>query len=223
MSKLRAPAVLRMSVAIAMVVSAALVYPLAKGYWTELHARRLQGRDFVIANDSDQGAIVRSLLISEKEKPPLCGPFGNCPKEPIYFDRLSATLRSVDFDGIWATYEVRTVRPQGSLVNRGDNSLPLRLQELLDQITQGQTYNADPMLPGIVYVATPQDLPVLGEPDSCGASINPRLLRVSRAAVQESEGLALVLIARTFCDRSGSTEVAKLQRRGAEWRRLEDY
>lgn len=206
-----------------MVMSMVLVYPLAKGYWTEFHARRIQGRDVVIASDADQREIVRSLLVNEKGKPPLCGPSGGCPEKSIYFDQISATLQSLDADGPWADYELRTVGPRGSLANRGDHSVPVRLQELLDQIASRQTYNADPMLLGIDYVANPKDLPALGKPGSCGASINPMLVRVGRAAVQESKGLALVLIARTYCDGSGAAEVAKLQRRGAGWQIVEGH
>ena len=201
-----------------MMVAAALFYPFAVGYWADFQAQRAQDRDFVIASDADQRMIVRSLLIDEIGKPPLCSPDGDCPKEPIYFDRLSATLRSLDPDLIGAKYEVVLVRPYDSLVNRGDASLPLRLKELLDEISQGQTYNADPRLPGIVYVVDPEDLPLLGEPGSCGPPVSPRLVRISRAAVQESEDIAIVLIARTYCDGSGSPDVAVLRRNGVEWR-----
>lgn len=223
MSKIRASAVLHISVVVALVSAGVLIYPLAKGSWAKHQDRRIPDRDYVIASDADQRMIVRSLLINEINKPPLCGPSGECPKEPIYFDWLSATLRSSDPSKTLAKYEVVTIRPQGSLVNRWDKSLPVGLQELLDHISQTQTHNANPMLPGVVYVADPKDLPVLGESGSCEKSISPRLVRISKAALQESEGLALVLIAITFCDGSGSPRVAKLKRDGAEWRVLEDY
>ena len=161
---------------------------------------------------------MRSLLISEIGRSPLCSPSGDCPKEPVYVDRLSATLRTLDSDQTWAKHERALVRPYDSLVNWGDASTPLRLRELLDQISQIQTYNADPRLPGIVYVTNPEDLPSLGEPGSCGPPVSPRLVRISRAAVQESDDVAVVLIARTFCDGSGSARVTKLRRHGAEWR-----
>ena len=223
MSRLRVSAIVLISITGAIVAAGALVYPLAKGSWADFQARRAQDRDFVIASDSDQAAIVRSLLLNEMAKPPLCSPSQDCPKQPIYFDRLSATLRSTGDHEPWAKYEIRTVRPDGSLVNRGDNSLPIPLQELLDQISQRQTYNADPMLSGVVYVAAPEYLPVFGEPDSCDKSIDSRLVRISNAAVQESTGIALALIARTFCDGTGVPRVATLQRDGAGWRVLQDY
>lgn len=218
MPKIRVSAILRTSFAAAMMVSAALLYPLVVGYWADLQAQRAQDRDFVIASESDQQMIVRSLLIEETGKSPRCSPDGDCPNEPIYFDRLSATLRSLDPDRIGAKYEVVLVRPYDSLVNWGDASLPLQLQELLDEISQSQTYNADPRLPRIVYVTHPEDLPALGEPGSCGPRVSPRLVRISRAAVQESEDIAIALIARTYCDGSGSPRVAALRRNGAEWR-----
>ena len=225
MSKIRASAILSLSIAGAVMATCLLAYPLVLSFWTELQARRAQERDFVAASDSDQDMIVRSLLINETNKPPLCSPSVDCTKEPMYFDRLSATLRSADHGGPWSKYEMMTIRPQGSLVNRGDSSRPIPLQELLDRLSQTQTYNANPMLPGVIYVRNPEELPVLGEPDSCrdSSSISPRLVRISRAAVQESKGLALVVIARTFCDGGGVPRVAELHRDGSEWRVVSDY
>ena len=225
MSKIRASAILSLSIAVAVLAGCLLAYPLALGFWAELQARHAQERDFVAASDSDQDMIVRSLLINEINKPPLCSPSVKCTKEPMYFDRLSATLRSADHGGPWSKYEVMTIRPDGSLVDRGDSSRPIPLQELLDRLSQVQTYNANPMLPGVIYARNPEELPLLGEPDSCSdsSSISPRLVRIGRAAVQESKGLALVLIARTFCDGGGVPRVAELHRDRSEWRVISDY
>ena len=226
MSKIRVSAIVSLSVAGAIAAAGFLIYPLVMNFWTELQAERAQERDIVAASDSDQAMIVRSLLTNELEKPPLCSPSEpNCLKEPMYFDRVSATLRSIDHGGRWRRYEVATIRPQGSLVNLGDPSRPIPLQELIDRLSQTETYNMDPALPGVIYVSSAEDLPVLGEPESCRAStsLGPRLVRISRAAVQESKGLALALIARTFCDGSGVPRVAELQRDGTKWRVIADY
>lgn len=225
MSRIRASAILSLSSAGALVVICLLAYPLVSNSWIELKTQRDQERDFVAASESDQSKIVRSLLINEINRPPLCSPSVSCTKEPMYFDRLSATLRSAEYGGPWNKYEVMTIRRQGSLVDRGDSSRPIPLQELLDRLSQAQTYNADPMLPSVIYARDPEELPVLGEPSSCSdsSSISPRLVRIGRAAVQESKGLALVLIARTFCDGRGVPRVAELRRDGSEWRVVSDY
>ena len=221
---IRASAIASLSAAGAIVVAGLFVYPLAMDSWAELQAEHAQERDFVAASDSEQAMIVRSLLTDELRKPPLCSPSErNCSKEPMYFDRVSATLRSMDHGGPWDKYEVATIRPQGSLVNRGDSSRPVRLQELLDHLSQTQTYNVDPELPDVIYVSSAEKLPVLGESESCRGSISPRLVRISRAAVQESTGMALALVARTFCDGSGVPRVAELQRDGTRWRVVADY
>jgi len=220
MPKIRASAILLIAATGAVMVTGGFFYPQAKRSWHELQARRAQGREFVSASESDQRMIVRSLLLNELGKPPLCGPSGDCPKEPIFFDRLSATLRSADYEGPEAKYTFFTIRPEGSLANDSDDSWPAPLKALLDNLSQRQTYNADPMLSGVTYVGRAEDLPVLGEPDSCDKLVSPRLVRISRAAIQNSEGLALVLVATTFCDGSGVPGMASLRRDGPGWRVL---
>ena len=223
MAKVRASAVIFISVAVVMAATGWLAYPLGVGVWNDLQKQRAQEREFVIASDYDQRKIVRSLLIKEMQKPPLCAPSGICPEEPIYLDRFAAVLRSADDPEPWRKYETRSLGRDGALVNRGDVSVPLPLQELLDRVTQVQTYNADPMLPGLTYVSDAESLPSLGEPDSCSESMSPRLVRVSSAAVQKSAGAAIVLVARRWCDGSGSHRVTRLKREGSDWRVMEDY
>src|SRR5690606_29244326 len=108
MFRIRLSAVVLISATAAMAAAVAFVYPLAESSWSELQVKR----DFVVASDADQGMIVRSLLVNELSKPPSCSPSGDCAKEIIHFDQLSASLRSVDYAGPWAKYEVAIVRPQ---------------------------------------------------------------------------------------------------------------
>jgi hypothetical protein len=47
------------------------------------------------------------------------------------------------------------------------------------------------------------------------------LVRISRAAIQASPGVALALVVTTYCDRSGNARVARLQRKGTQWQVVE--
>lgn len=55
--------VFRLSIAGAILLAGVVVYPLARDSWQGLQSRRSQEREFVAADDLDQQAIVRALLI----------------------------------------------------------------------------------------------------------------------------------------------------------------
>lgn len=218
MAHARASIVFMLCIAGAILVAGVVLYPLGKSRWNELKASRADERDFVPASDSDQAVIVRTLLKSLLKNRQCLPMEQECPSHPIYFDRVSATLRSMDQGESWSKYEVVTIRPEGSLFKRGDHWRPLPLQELLDNLSQIQTYNTDPALPGIIFVDSTDELQSLGEHGECNESLNPKLVRISRAAVQESAGIALALMSKTWCDGSGALEVAELRRDETRWR-----
>ena len=217
MPKVRASAIVRISLGCALLIGSALVLPFALDYWTAWEARRALERDFIAASESDQQLIVVSLLKSEMRAPLLCGPVRPCPDEPIYFDRRSAVLFSLDDPEPQDPYEPRLVQRQEYPFHTWENPEPLPLQQLLDRLVQTRIEHADPGLPGLIYVHQSNDLPKLGLHGICTPRSNPRLLRISAAAVQQSQGLALVLVSRTFCDGSTGSIVVRLKRAGAEW------
>ncbi|GEM_PF-3779001 len=221
MPSIRKSTVLRLSVAGAILLAGMVAYPLARDSWQDLQSRRAQEREFVAADDLDQQAIVRALLIRELAMVVPCAPSVACPAPVIHFDRNTATLRPLSGAGPWTAYEVRSALPMRSLVDTGDASLPPPLRELLQRLVQRSAVNADPALPGIVYVSDPALLPPLGTPHACDGPRGPMLVRISRAAVQASQGMALALVVPTYCDRSGNTWVARLQRNGTQWQVVE--
>lgn len=217
MPKVRASLVIRLSLAGALLLAAAVVYPLAVSHFADLRAQRAERRDFVVASETDQRLIVRSILAREIDDKSLCEPGRSCPRHPVYFDRQSAVLLSTDDPEAYQPYELRTVGTYDLLADRTDPSTPLALRELLGRLARSRAYNSDPRQQHVTYAEDPKELPVLGEAESCEASNHARLVRTSSAAVQNSEGLALVLVATTFCDGSGSWRVAELERKGLEW------
>jgi len=208
--------VLRLSIAGAFLLAGVVAYPLA---WDSWQSQRLQEREFVAADDLDQQAIVRALLIRERDR--ACPTAATCPPPLIHFDRRAATLRPIGAPCAWAAYEIRTLAPEEALRDNGDASLPPPLDELLRRLVQRTEVNADPALPGIVYVTEPARLPALGTPRACYGPRLPMLLRISRAALQVSQGVALALVAPTYCDGSGRMRVARLQRTGKQWQVVE--
>ncbi len=216
MPRIHKSTVLRLSIAGAILLAGVVAYPLA---WDSWQSQRLQEREFVAADDLDQQAIVRALLIRERAR--ACPTAATCPPPLIHFDRRAATLRPIGAPGAWAAYEIRTLEPEGALRDNGDASLPPPLDELLRRLVQRTEVNADPALPGIIYVSDPALLPPLGTPHACDGPRGPMLVRISRAAVQASQGVALALVVPTYCDRSGNTWVARLQRTGTQWQVVE--
>lgn len=194
-----------------------LVYPAATRIWREHTAQRAEQRNFVLASELDQSAIVRGFLLNEQKKALLCSPSGVCPEEPIYFDRMSAVLRTVDSPESPNKYELRAADTGYRLINRADQSLPVPLQELLDRSKHVQTHNPNPMLSGIIYVDEPSELPRLGESDSCTESFSPRLVRIGQAAIHQPGNLAIALVAITYCDGSGGFRIAKFERDKQGW------
>ncbi|TAA43539.1 hypothetical protein [Pseudoxanthomonas winnipegensis] len=134
-----------------------------------------------------------------------------------YFDRSSALLRTVGAPGPDEPYELQAIRPGGGLVSREFTSAPIALQELLDHLVQEKSFNEDPKIDGLIYVHDNHALPVLG-PTRCASDRQGiRLFRVSRAAVQQSTGIALVFVTTTFCDGKPGLKVARLKRVQASW------
>jgi hypothetical protein len=217
MRQVRASSVLRMGIACAIALAVGLGFSLALDAWAMLEQHWLRERHFAAASELDQRAIVGSLLVEETAKPPLCSPTGRCPEEPIYFDQLSATLRFSDVRGPSFKYDVVTVRSGGALMDRADTSVPIPLQDLLDNLSRVPTRNADPMMSRVTYVRDSEGFTLDAGPGGCSDVRQPRLIRVGRAAVQEPEGLALALVITTYCDQSFGVRVAKLRRDGAAW------
>ena len=226
MPKIRAPIILRLSVALGVAAASGIALPLAVGAKDAWERRRAMEADFVSASPLDQQQIARSFLLKEIAKPPLCSPDGLCPEEPLYFDRHSAVHRSLSDPAPWLPYELRAVEPLEPLVNPGDWSLPLPLRELLERTVQVPTENDDPMLPNVMYVADQGHLPQLGSHEDrgiCTDRYSPRLVRVSRAAVQESAGLAVALVTTSYCGGGSWVRVATFKREAAGWRALKDH
>lgn len=220
MRKLKALPVIVTSAALALLVALVLVWPLLLGAWADFQRERAAQREFVAASDAVQQAIVRSYLECEMRQPPLCNPqTGACPKALLYFDSRSAVLASSDSGEPWDRYEYRVLNAEreGALVDRADTSAPVALQETLDKLTREVTRNANPLLPGVTYVDAAEKMPILGLPGSCGDVESPKLVRMSRAVVQVSEGFAIALVAVAYCDASVAHHVAKFQQRDGVW------
>jgi len=94
--------VFRLSIAGAILLAGVVVYPLARDSWQGLQSRRSQEREFVAADDLDQQAIARALLIRELALMLPCAPSVACPAPVIHFDRNAATFRPLSGTGEWA-------------------------------------------------------------------------------------------------------------------------
>lgn len=221
MPRIHRSTVFRLGIAGAILLAGVVAYPLVRDSWQDLQSRRAQEREFVAADELDQQAIVRALLIRELALVVPCAPSVACPAPVIHFDRNAATFRPLSGTGEWTAYEVRAAIPMASLLDTGDASLPPPLRELLQRLVQRPAINADPALPGIIYVSDPALLPPLGTPHACDGPRGPMLVSIGRAAVQASQGVALALVEPTYCDRSGNRWVARLQRDGTQWQVIE--
>jgi hypothetical protein len=217
MPGIRASRVIHLSIAGALVLASLVTYPLLVSTWAELQDRSAQERDYAAASDPNQRSIVKAILSLETAELDACDHSRPCPEERVYFDHEFATLLSADDPRPWKRHEQRMARPYDSLVDRGDHSTPIRLQELLDRLVQESGSNADPELPDVTFISDPGDMPKLGEPENCNTPEIPRLVRISRAAVQESKGQAIALVSRIFCDGSGSYKIVALRLKGSAW------
>ena len=197
----------------------AIFFPSFQSTWIEARDRRAENRNFVGAAESDQRAIVRAYLTAELQVSPPCDPAGLCFEVPVYFDHLPALLRSLDSTEPWDEYEARTDRPADGLINRSNVLFPIPLQELLDQLVQQNFYNVDPALAGVIFVPDIKSRPLL----SCTEFVHPRLVRISRAAIQRSEDIAIALVTRTYCDESTLRSIAEFRRDANGWNLMEDY
>lgn len=215
MTRVRATAVLAYGVLLFLLAVAGMSYPAARSFWSDVQARRAIERDFVLATDQEQKRIVRSFLDGQLHDTAFCGA-GGCRHGKIHFDRSAAVLLPIDSDEPWERYEVRSALVDRSLFDGVFTTVPIPLQNLLDASTLHRTENADPLVEGIVYVDDPEDLPDLGDDEACRSGL--RLVRISRAAVHQPEGMAVALIHMTYCDLSVGSHVARFRRSGDEWR-----
>lgn len=224
MSHVRAPVVICLSAAFALIAAGVIGYPLAVDFYVAKKRDRAESRSFVVASPTDQKMIVRGILLAEQAQPPLCNPTdGTCPEEPIYLDRRSAVMRSFDDPAPWMEYELRSIGREQSLIDRGDGSTPPQLLELLGRLVQDQTETVDPDLAGMTYVAHATALPDLGGNESqgsCTDRIRPRLIRVSRAAVHQPEKIAIAYVTTTYCGGGSWGRIVKLERSDTGWRLL---
>ena len=212
--RIRTTAVVAYSAFLVSIAVAALMYPVIKVFWSDFQEKRAIDRDFVLATESEQVMIVRSYLERQLKDEALCG-IGGCPPKSLYFDRSAAVLLPIESPEPWEKFETRSAFSDRSLFDRPFTTVPIPLQELLDESTKYRSENVDPRIPGIVYVDDPENLPELGDREICRSGT--RLVRISRAAIHQPGDMAVALIETTYCDKSQGTYVAQFKRSGNEW------
>ena len=215
--------VFRQGTTVALLLSLVLAYPLIKNRWEKNLEQQRHRRDFHHASELDQKAIMRGYLENELELPPLCSPSGECPREAIYFDQLSAVLHSVDSEVPPHKYEVRALDREDTIAELAPPLLPRPLLTVLGQSTRVQSLNSDPKVPGIIYVGEPSGMPIFGSSGSCSNSAIPRLIRMSRAAVSRPADTAVAFITTTYCDGSPGMRIKKFRRNGNTWSVAADH
>jgi hypothetical protein len=90
MRRIHKSTVLRLSVAGAVLLAGVVAYPLARDRWLERQSGHIQAREFVAADDLEQKAIVRALLIRELALVTPCAPSVACPA-PEHAPRMRRT------------------------------------------------------------------------------------------------------------------------------------
>ncbi len=187
------------------------------------HARKREElRSFQVADDPTQADIVRAYFEHELHRPPDAVVAGAPAGQPLYFDRKSAALCSLEHPIPCDRIEFLSAEREGALVDAADITVPLELQRLLDRIASQRTYNVDPHVAGVTTVATADQKEFVEAclrhpPGSPGHPEVPRLVRISRAAVHASHGQAIAMVLHRYCDRSSGISVVKFHRQGTKW------
>lgn len=191
--------------------SAVIAWPLVAGHLRDLEDQR----DFQVADDPLQAELVRGYLQHNMDRFS-AEAAGYWRDQDLYFDTTGATLCGPEQRAGCDDLDYIAVNREGALVDPDNAFAPLQLQRLLDRITLYKTRNADPRVRGVTTLISPA-----WENFANACAERPtrtaQLVRMSRGVTQVSEGRAIVLAARVFCDRSGSTDVYNFERQGAGW------
>jgi hypothetical protein len=214
---IRTRVVLRLFVALALLVAAAMAVPLALSVVGQWREERAEAADVVPASDDEQRQIVRAIILDQLRAEPICYLLRPCRGPVIQFDHRAATLKRLDADNlspddVYLTYDTRQAI-DGYL----DFRAPPRLIDRLAEVVQVDAENADPAIAGVLYVNDGRPWPTPAAPTRCTDSEDMRRMRISRAAVQRSTGMALALMTTAFCDGSGRSSFYKLERKGEAW------
>lgn len=188
-----------------------MAWPLVAGHLKDLEAQR----EFQAADDPLQAELVRAYLQHNMDRF-ASEAAGYWRDQDLYFDTTGATLCGPEQRAACDDLDYIAVNRDGTLVDPDNAFAPLQLQRLLDRITLYKTRNVDPRMAGVTTLTSPawEDFAkaCVERPSRTG-----QLVRMSRGVVQVSEGRAIALVTRMFCDRSGGTDVFNFERQGAKW------
>lgn len=213
-SSIRPVRVLVIAGTILLATIVAMAWPLVVHH---LHDRQVQ-RTFQLASDPVQADIVRTYLEHESKRPPRVD-----FDQELYFDRTSAALCSIDHPAPCDDYEFLSAARDGHLVDWADVTIPVALRRLLDRATLLRTHNEDPHVPGVPTVETSAGNPIAKACIGWQTSRRqPRLVRISRAAVHAPSGVAIALVLSRYCDDSGGMRVIEFRRQEGRWVVVED-
>ncbi len=211
MARITKSGVLFKAVLLMILCAAAVTAPLITHRLKNISAQR----EFKLADEPTQARIVRAYLGDQLQDIRL----GKSFTDALYFERASAVLRSSDSELPWDQFESRSVDRDATLERAaGDPTTPLELRQLLARATLEQTYNTNPEMEGVAFVALRSEIPFDGKSCQPAPAPNPRLVRISRAPVHGPSEMAIALVDSVFCDGSTGLEVVRFNSQGGIWR-----
>ena len=174
------------------------------------------------ASASLQADLVRTYLRHEQKQPTIGESPSESPLPIVFFDRKSAMICPLDSVGECDATELLYVGEDSGLVDAADATVPLAVQKHLETLMLTRYLNSDPKLPGVTFIAKEENSPLVHAPEfsRCSPSlpINIHIIRMSRAAVDSKEKVALAFVQRRYCDGSMSLLIAHFTKEEDSWK-----